>query len=146
MLTRRRFVQTVGLGAAGAVTGSWIAARGREDSLWSRSKPRRRPTAAAANPIILSSNENPLGPGQKVLDAIKAAFGPAGAAPGRYSNALGRARRGARQEARRAAGEHHARLRLDADPAHRDARVHGAQPRRSSARFRPTRSAPATRT
>ena len=34
MLTRRRFVQTVGLGAAGAVTGSWISARGREGSLF----------------------------------------------------------------------------------------------------------------
>jgi histidinol-phosphate aminotransferase len=54
---------------------------------------RLRPTPGAAtpppNPIILSSNENPFGPGQKVLDAVKAAFGPAGAAPGRYSGASG---------------------------------------------------------
>ena len=35
MLTRRRFVQTVGIGAAGAITGSWIGARGREGSLFS---------------------------------------------------------------------------------------------------------------
>ena len=31
-LTRRGFVQTVGIGAAGALTGSWIGARGRENS------------------------------------------------------------------------------------------------------------------
>src|SRR6185312_6769922 len=35
--------------------------------------------------ICLSSNENPLGPGAAVLDAVKTAFGPAGATPGRYS-------------------------------------------------------------
>lgn len=91
MLTRRRFVQTVGLGAAGAVTGSWISARGREGSLFAmESQTGAAPaTAAALNPIILSSNENPFGPGQKVLDAVKAAFGPAGAAPGRYSGGSG---------------------------------------------------------
>jgi len=88
MLTRRRFVQTVGLGAAGAITGSWIGARGREGSLWAM-EGQAPAAAAAANPIILSSNENPFGPGQMVLDAVKAAFGPAGAAPGRYSGASG---------------------------------------------------------
>jgi histidinol-phosphate aminotransferase len=39
--------------------------------------------------ICLSSNENPVGPGQKVLDAVKAAFGPTGATPGRYSSLSG---------------------------------------------------------
>src|SRR5262245_16247226 len=89
MLTRRRFVQSVGLGAA-----AWIGSRGREDKLFSLLEPgleAQTPaaTAAAANPIILSSNENPLGPSKAVLDAVKAAFGPAGAAPGRYSGASG---------------------------------------------------------
>src|SRR6187551_1352564 len=90
MLTRRKFVTSVGIGAAGAVAGSWISARGREDSVWSviESVSAQTP-AATAPPIILSSNENPMGPGKAVLDAIKAAFGPAGAAPGRYSNAQG---------------------------------------------------------
>src|SRR4030095_16494238 len=37
--------------------------------------------------IVLASNENPIGPGAKVLDAVKAAFGESGRAPGRYSNA-----------------------------------------------------------
>src|SRR6185295_14211947 len=87
MLTRRKFVQSVGIGAAGVVAGSWIGARGRENSVWEAFEP----TLQALEPgiICLSSNENPLGPGQKVLDAVKAAFGPAGAAPGRYSGASG---------------------------------------------------------
>lgn len=87
MLTRRRFVQTVGAGAAGAYASSWIGARGRENSLWDAFEP----TLQAIEPgvICLSSNENPVGPGQKVLDAVKAAFGPNGATPGRYSNLSG---------------------------------------------------------
>jgi histidinol-phosphate aminotransferase len=35
--------------------------------------------------IVISSNENPIGPGPKVLDAIRAAFGADGSRPGRYS-------------------------------------------------------------
>src|SRR5262245_5213087 len=91
MLTRRRFVSSVGLGAAGAVAGSWIASRGREDNVWSvfEGVNAQTPAAATAPPIILSSNENPGGPGKTVLDAIQAAFGKDGAAPGRYSNAQG---------------------------------------------------------
>jgi histidinol-phosphate aminotransferase len=88
MLTRRRFVQTVGVGAAGAVTASWISARGREGgwlSAFDTPVDAQGLAPTAANPIVLSSNENPMGPGQKVLDAIKTAFGPTGAAPGRYS-------------------------------------------------------------
>jgi histidinol-phosphate aminotransferase len=88
MLTRRRFVQTVGIGAAGAITGSWIGARGREGSLFSVVDA-QTPAAANTPLIVLSSNENPLGPGQKVLDAVRAAFGPAGATPGRYSGQSG---------------------------------------------------------
>ena len=79
-LSRRAFVQTLGIGAAGALTGSFIGSRGREASLFGV-----EPLfAAGTNPIILGSNENPTGPGQTVLNAIKAAFGPTGAGPGRY--------------------------------------------------------------
>ncbi|HET7698943.1 MAG TPA: aminotransferase class I/II-fold pyridoxal phosphate-dependent enzyme [Vicinamibacterales bacterium] len=78
MLTRRRFVHTLGLGAAACV-----GARGRENAIWSALE---TPLEAVERGVIcLSSNENPLGPGPAVLDAIKAAFGPAGATPGRYS-------------------------------------------------------------
>ena len=90
MLTRRRFVSSVGLGAAGAMTASWISARGREDAVWSMlEQPLAAQAPGASAPIILSSNENPLGPGKTVLDAIQAAFGPNNAAPGRYSSAAG---------------------------------------------------------
>jgi histidinol-phosphate aminotransferase len=80
MLTRRRFVQTVGIGAA-----AYIGARGRENAIWSAFE--TPVEALEKNVICLASNENPLGPGTQVLDAVKAAFGPAGAQPGRYSNA-----------------------------------------------------------
>jgi histidinol-phosphate aminotransferase len=83
-LTRRGFVQTVGIGAAGALTSSWIGARGRENALWSVVEP----TLHAVEPgvIVLASNENPIGPGAAVLGAVKSAFGDGGRAPGRYSN------------------------------------------------------------
>jgi histidinol-phosphate aminotransferase len=82
-LTRRTFVRNVGLGAAGALTTSFIAARGRENFIWSAIEP----TLHAVEPgtIVISSNENPMGPGRKVLDAIQAAFGADGSRPGRYS-------------------------------------------------------------
>jgi len=93
MLTRRSFVHAVGIGAAGAFTSSWIGARGRENAIWSAFEPTLDAAqAAAAPPIILSSNENPLGPGRAVLEAVEKAFGPAGAAPGRYSGATGQLR------------------------------------------------------
>jgi histidinol-phosphate aminotransferase len=88
MLTRRKFVQTVGIGAAGTFGASWIGARGREDLVWSALAPSVE-ASQAMNMIPLSSNENPLGPGKVVLDAIQKAFGPNGAEPGRYSNATG---------------------------------------------------------
>jgi histidinol-phosphate aminotransferase len=73
LLSRRRFVQAVGAGAAGA----WIGARGREASLFSL----EQPLSAAEKMIILSSNENPLGPGQAVLNAVRGVFGLAGRYP-----------------------------------------------------------------
>ena len=79
MLTRRRFVQTSLVSGAAAYIGS----RGRENSLWAAFEPTLE--AVAPGMICLSSNENPLGPGAAVLDAVKTAFGPAGATPGRYS-------------------------------------------------------------
>src|SRR5262245_56426224 len=83
MLTRRHFVQTAG---AAALT-SFVAGRGRENAVWSFFEP----TLQAIEPgvICLASNENPVGPGQTVLDAVRKAFGPQGATPGRYSDAGG---------------------------------------------------------
>ncbi len=77
MLTRRTFVQTAGISAA-----AFIGARGRENSVWSFFEP----TLEAIEPgvICLASNENPVGPGRTVLDAVTEAFGPVGGRPGRY--------------------------------------------------------------
>jgi len=83
-LTRRGFVQPVGTGAAGALTSSWIGARGRENALWAAVEPTL--VAVESGAIVLASNENPIGPGARVLEAVKAAFGEGGRAPGRYSN------------------------------------------------------------
>jgi histidinol-phosphate aminotransferase len=77
MLTRRSFVQTAGFGAA-----AFVAARGRENAIWGAFEPTLE--AVEPNVICLSSNENPTGPGKTVLAAIKNAFGPTGARPGRY--------------------------------------------------------------
>ena len=82
-LSRRNFVRTVGTGAAAALTTSWISARGRENMIWSAIETPLH--AVEPGMIVVSSNENPMGPGPKVLEAIKAAFGENGARPGRYS-------------------------------------------------------------
>jgi histidinol-phosphate aminotransferase len=82
-LSRRRFVQTLGAGAAGA----WIGSRGREASLFSL----EQPVSAAEKMIILSSNENPLGPGQTVLNAVKGAYGAAGRYPFATANDVAKA-------------------------------------------------------
>ncbi len=82
-LTRRNFVRTVGVGAAGALTSSFIGARGRENFVWSALEAPVH--AVEPGMIVISSNENPMGPGAKVLDAIRAAFGEDGSRPGRYS-------------------------------------------------------------
>jgi histidinol-phosphate aminotransferase len=82
-LSRRKFVRTVGAGAAGAMTASFISARGRENIIWGAFK--EPPHPAQSEVIIVSSNENPMGPGARVLNAIRGAFGADGARPGRYS-------------------------------------------------------------
>jgi histidinol-phosphate aminotransferase len=85
MLTRRSFVQTVGIGGAAAYIGS----RGRENAIWSALEPTLEASMVDPGIICLSSNENPVGPGKTVLDAIKDAFGPTGARPGRYDSSAG---------------------------------------------------------
>ena len=79
-LSRRNFVRTVGIGAAGA---AFITARGRENMIWSAFEEPLH--AVEPGMIVVSSNENPMGPGDKVLDAIRGAFGADGSRPGRYS-------------------------------------------------------------
>jgi histidinol-phosphate aminotransferase len=84
-LSRRGFVQAVGVGSATALGGAWIGGRGREHAIWSAVEPALE--AVAPGVICLASNENPVGPGKNVLKAVRAAFGEGGRTPGRYSAA-----------------------------------------------------------
>src|SRR5687768_2512233 len=83
-LTRREFVRAAGIGA-GALSASFIGARGRENVIWSALEAPLQ--AVEPGMIVISSNENPMGPGPKVIEAIRAAFGADGSRPGRYSGA-----------------------------------------------------------
>ncbi len=84
-LSRRRFVQTVGIGA-GAALSSNIWGRGRENSLWSMLEPDLQ--AVERGVVCLASNENPVGPGKVVLDTLRTLL-EGGTKPGRYSNQAG---------------------------------------------------------
>jgi len=84
-LSRRKFVQTAGIGAGAALTGS-IWGRGRENSIWSAIEPDLQ--AVERGVICIASNENPVGPGKAVLDTLRSLL-EGGTRPGRYSNQAG---------------------------------------------------------
>ena len=84
-LSRRQFVQTAGIGAGVALTHS-IWGRGRENAIWSAIEPDLQ--AVERGVICIASNENPVGPGQKVLGTLRTLL-EGGAKPGRYSNGAG---------------------------------------------------------
>ncbi|HVG84972.1 MAG TPA: aminotransferase class I/II-fold pyridoxal phosphate-dependent enzyme, partial [Vicinamibacterales bacterium] len=69
-LTRRRLFQRLATPDYSA-QAEWISARGREAGMIEYSE---QGTATGAAPIRIASNENPLGPGQHVLDAIVGKF------------------------------------------------------------------------
>jgi histidinol-phosphate aminotransferase len=80
-LSRRRLFQRFGAAPLG---GEWIAARGREAAVAEGSllEFTQAPRGAASSNIIrIASNENPLGPGQHVLDVIVGEFPEAGRYP-----------------------------------------------------------------
>src|SRR5206468_9506138 len=56
-LSRRHFVQTVGIGAGAALTNS-VWGRGRENSVWSAFEPELQ--AVERGVICIASNENPV--------------------------------------------------------------------------------------
>ena len=70
-LTRRRLFQRLADPGLPSAHAEWIAARGREAGLIEYGE---QAMAAGAMPIRIASNENPLGPGQHVLDAIVGKF------------------------------------------------------------------------
>ena len=84
-LSRRHFVQTVGIGAGAALT-SQIWGRGRENAIWSAFDPDLQ--AVAPGVICIASNENPVGPGPKVLGELRTLL-EGGKKPGRYSGQVG---------------------------------------------------------
>jgi len=84
-LSRRQFVQTVGIGAGAALTSS-VWGRGRENSVWSALEPDLQ--AVERGVVCIASNENPVGPGQKVLGSLRALL-EGGTRPGRYSGQMG---------------------------------------------------------
>jgi histidinol-phosphate aminotransferase len=84
-LSRRHFVQTVGIGAGAALT-SRVWGRGRENSIWSAFEPDLE--AVGPGVVCIASNENPVGPGKKVLDSLRSLL-EGGTKPGRYSGQMG---------------------------------------------------------
>jgi histidinol-phosphate aminotransferase len=78
--SRRAFVRSLGLGGVGSLSDAIISARGRE--AWAAEAPldapeeefQRQAAASERNPIRISSNENPLGPGPAAREAMIAAL------------------------------------------------------------------------
>ena len=72
--SRREFVKTLGIGGAGVLSTRFVlpSASGFGSVL------------EAAGPIMIHNNENPVGPGQKAIDAMKAVLGTDGVKTGRY--------------------------------------------------------------
>lgn len=87
-VSRRSFLRTAGVGGVGALSLPLIAARGSEGArgLEPSGTGPLQPFASdargalrlrVADPIRLDSNENPNGPGPRVLEAVRAMFGEA---------------------------------------------------------------------
>ena len=79
-VTRRSFIRTLGVGGAGLLSVSEVAARGSEALAGGDG-----PTGAL---IRLDSNENPAGPGAKALEAMRAAFPESSRYPHRTGTSL----------------------------------------------------------
>ncbi len=84
-LSRRGFVRTLGVGAAGVFSGALVGARGAE--AW-QATGGQTPSPGSGSVIRLDSNENPLGPGPRTLAAIRDAIGEASRYPHRAGDAL----------------------------------------------------------
>jgi histidinol-phosphate aminotransferase len=70
-LTRRRLFQRLAT-LDGPSSHEWVSARGREAGLMEHGE--QGMAGAAMRPVRISSNENPVGPGQHVLDALVGKF------------------------------------------------------------------------
>ncbi|MGH9313466.1 MAG: pyridoxal phosphate-dependent aminotransferase [Vicinamibacterales bacterium] len=78
MNSRRAFIRTLGAGTAGAFAASYLPRADAETARWMEVFQQ-----TGLRPLLLHNNENPLGPGTKVLGAVRA-FMRDGAPAGRY--------------------------------------------------------------
>ena len=71
-LSRRAFVQSLGIGSAGALSTAWIIGGGREALTWTPDPFEAVLQASTQQGVIrISSNENARGPGKAALDAMR---------------------------------------------------------------------------
>ena len=82
-MLRRTFVKAAGTGALAAVGGRLLEG-GRVIGPWSRGFEEALEAAETAQPLLLHNNENPLGPGEKALSAIRAKLVERGVPAARY--------------------------------------------------------------
>ena len=76
--SRRAFVKTLGIGGAAALSSAYIPRAYDLPEFWT-------PTLLAQErPLLLHNNENPLGPGDRALRAVRDLIGADGAEIGRY--------------------------------------------------------------
>jgi len=83
-LSRRTFVRTLGIGGAGILSADFIGGRGFEHALAMGLQERRAPRGADS--IVISSNENPRGPADAVLEILR---GKSNYRVGRYPDNIG---------------------------------------------------------
>lgn len=84
-VSRRGFLRFIAAAGEAAADGALLSARGLEDELaWAQTQGQRAPRVTpppGVEIIRISSNENPLGPGKRALDAILGRFPEAGRYP-----------------------------------------------------------------
>jgi histidinol-phosphate aminotransferase len=84
-MLRRTFVRTLGTGAAVAVGGR-ILGGGRVIGPWTRGWEEALSAAQMGRPLLLHNNENPLGPGDKAIAAMRAKLTERGLPAARYTS------------------------------------------------------------
>ena len=84
-MLRRSFVRTLGAGAALAA-GGHVLRGGRVLGPWTRGFEEALAAAQMGTPILLHNNENPLGPGDKAIAAMRAKLTERGIPAARYTS------------------------------------------------------------
>ena len=87
-LSRRGFVRTLGTGAVAAV-GGHILGGGRVIGPWTRDFGEVLAAQSAQPLLLLHNNENPLGPGEKAIAAMRGKLTERGYPAARYSSQAG---------------------------------------------------------